>query len=47
MLRTHKTGFRVDLRGQGLESYRIVSQEINLESMVAVFIEALTETRPM
>ncbi len=35
------------LRKMGLESYRIVSQEINLEAMVAVFIEALTETRPM
>lgn len=29
----------------GRESYRIVSQEINLERMVAVFVEALNNTR--
>jgi glycosyltransferase involved in cell wall biosynthesis len=34
------------LRQMGRESYRIVSQEINLESMVAAFIEALMETLP-
>jgi glycosyltransferase involved in cell wall biosynthesis len=29
------------LRRMGAESYRIVSEEINLERMVGVFIEAL------
>jgi glycosyltransferase involved in cell wall biosynthesis len=30
---------------KGRESYRIVSQEINIEEMVAVFVEALNNTR--
>jgi len=30
----------------GAESYRIVSEEINLEKMVAVFIEALKRSLP-
>ena len=32
------------LRSMGLESYRIVSEEINLESMVSTFITALNKT---
>ncbi|MFA7408407.1 MAG: glycosyltransferase family 4 protein [Anaerolineaceae bacterium] len=34
------------LRKMGAESYRIVSEEINLEKMVAVFIEALKRSLP-
>lgn len=34
------------LRRMGAESYRIVSEEINLEKMVAVFIEALKRSLP-
>ncbi len=33
------------LRRMGAESYRIVSEEINLEGMVAVFVEALREVK--
>ena len=33
------------LRQMGAESYRIVSEEVNLERMVAVFIEALNSVR--
>jgi glycosyltransferase involved in cell wall biosynthesis len=33
------------LSKMGRESYRIVSQEINVERMVAVFVEALNSTR--
>jgi glycosyltransferase involved in cell wall biosynthesis len=33
------------LRSMGLESYRIVSQEINLERMVAVFVEVASTCR--
>lgn len=35
------------LRRMGRESYRIVSQEINLESMVAAFVQTLMETIPL
>jgi glycosyltransferase involved in cell wall biosynthesis len=31
------------LRAMGAESYRIVSEEINLEKMVGVFVEALNK----
>jgi len=34
------------LRRMGAESYRIVSEEINIERMVGVFVEALNLTRP-
>jgi glycosyltransferase involved in cell wall biosynthesis len=33
------------LRKMGQESYRIVSQEINVEKMVAIFVQALSSTR--
>ena len=33
------------LRSMGAESYRIVSQEINLEKMVSVFVSALNSVR--
>jgi glycosyltransferase involved in cell wall biosynthesis len=32
------------LRAMGAESYRIVAEEINLEKMVAVFVDALSKT---
>jgi len=31
------------LRAMGAESYRIVAEEINLEKMVGVFVEALNQ----
>ncbi|MDI6770256.1 MAG: glycosyltransferase [Anaerolineales bacterium] len=34
------------LRRMGAESYRIVSEEINIERMVGVFVEALNSVRP-
>jgi glycosyltransferase involved in cell wall biosynthesis len=34
------------LRKMGAESYRIVAEEINLDCMVAVFMEALNRSRP-
>ncbi|MGC1378311.1 MAG: glycosyltransferase family 4 protein [Anaerolineales bacterium] len=34
------------LRRMGAESYRIVAEEINLEKMVAVFVDALVTTQP-
>ncbi len=33
------------LRKMGAESYRIVSEEINLEGMVEVFVEALDSVK--
>lgn len=33
------------LRHMGAESYRIVSEEINLENMVGVFLEALQSAK--